>query len=95
MAHKEIKQSAIYKDMLSEVDKVLKIFFTFPVTNVTAERSFSSLMRLKTYLRSTMTHCRLNYLFIQQELMHLANLEKIAKDYILVLFWKNLSTSYL
>ena len=89
MAHKEIGQSAIYKDMLSEVDKVLKIFFTFPVTNVTAERSFSSLIRLKTYLRSTMTHCRLNYLFILQELMHLANLEKIAKDYILVLFWKN------
>ena len=62
MAHKEIGQSAICKDMLSEVDKVLKIFFTFPVTNVTAERSFSSLIRLKTYLRSTMTHCRLNYL---------------------------------
>ena len=59
------------------------------MTNVTAERSFSSLMRLKTYLRSTMTHCRLNYLYIQQEL---ANLEKIAKDYISVLFWKNLST---
>ena len=34
MAHKEIEQNAIYKDMLSEVDKVLKIFFTFPVTNV-------------------------------------------------------------
>ena len=33
-----------------------------------------------------MTHCRLNYQFIQQELMHLANLEKIAEDYILVLF---------
>ena len=78
MAHKEIEQSAIYKDILSEVDKVLKIFFTFPVTNVTAERSLSSLMRLNTYLRSTMTHCRLNYLFIQQELMHLANLEIIA-----------------
>ena len=79
--------------MLSEVDKVLKIFFTFPVTNATAERSFSSLMRLRhIYLKSTMTHCRLNYLFIQQELMH--NLEKIAEDYILVLFWKNLSTIY-
>ena len=92
MAHKEIEQSAIYKDMPSEVDKVLKIF-TFPVTNVTAERSFSPLMRLKTYLRSTMTHCRLNYLFTQQELMHPANLEKIAEDYILVLFWKNFINS--
>ena len=33
MAHKEIEQGAIYKDILSEVDKVLKIFFIFPVTN--------------------------------------------------------------
>ena len=59
-----MEQSAIYKDMLSEVDKVLKIFFTFPVTSATAERSFSSLRRLKTLLRSTMTHCRLNNLFM-------------------------------
>ena len=48
MAHKEIGHFLfIRKDMLSEVDKVLKIFFTFPVTNVTAERSFYSLGRLK------------------------------------------------
>ena len=82
MAHKEIEQSAIYKDMLSEVDKVLKIFFTFPVTNVTAERSFSS-DETEDILEK---HCRLNYLFIQQELIHLANLEKIAEDYNLVLW---------
>ena len=87
MAHKEIEQSAIYKDKLSEVDKVLNSLLK-------CERSFSSLMRLKTYLRSTMTHCRLNNLFIQQELMYLANLEKIAEDYISVLFWKNLLTIY-
>ena len=62
------------------------------MTNVTAERSFSSLMRLKTYLRSTMTHCRLNYLFIQQEL---ANLEKIAEDYILEKFINYISIANL
>lgn len=39
--------------MLSEVDKLLNIYFTFPVTSATAERSFSSLRRIKTYLRST------------------------------------------
>ena len=45
----------IYKTMLSEVDKILKLYFTFPVTTATAERSFSSLRRIKTFLRSTMT----------------------------------------
>ena len=82
-----MEQSAIYKDMLSEVDKVLKIFFTFPVTSATAERSFSSLRRLKTFLRSTMTHCRLNNLFmlyIHTSKTDALSLEKVAEDFISV-----------
>ena len=59
-----MNQSEIYKKLLGEIDKALKIYFTFPVTTATAERSFSSLRRLKTYLRSTMTQSRLNNLFI-------------------------------
>lgn len=53
-----MNKSEIYKGMLSEIDKVLKIYFTFPVTTSTAERSFSSLHRLKTYLRNTMTQIK-------------------------------------
>ena len=49
-----MNQSDIYKRMLGEVDRVLKIYFTIPVTTATAERLFSCLRRLKTYLRSTM-----------------------------------------
>lgn len=37
--------------MLSEVYRLLQIFFTLPVTTATAERTFSALRRLKTYLR--------------------------------------------
>ena len=59
-----MNKSKIYKGMLSEIDKVLKMYFTFPVTTSTAERSFSSLRRLKTYLRSTMTQSRLNNLLL-------------------------------
>ena len=33
--------SDMYKNMLTEVDKLLKIYFCFPVTSATAERSFS------------------------------------------------------
>ena len=42
----------------------MRIYFTFPVTTEAAERSFSSLWRLKTYLRSIMTNCRLIVVFI-------------------------------
>lgn len=59
-----MEMSDIYKDMLTEVDKVLRIYFCFPVTSATAERSFSLLRRLKTFLRSTMCQIRLNNLFM-------------------------------
>ena len=47
-----------------ELLKVLKILFTMPVTSCEAERSFSTLKRLKTYLRSTMGEDRLNSLAV-------------------------------
>lgn len=74
----------IYKGMLTEIDKLLKLYFTFPVTSATAERSFSSLRRLKTYLRSTMTCCRLNNLFllyVYKDKTDQINLQKIAKEF--------------
>lgn len=47
--------------MFSEIHKLLLIYLTVPMTSATAERSFSSLRRLKTYLRSTMTQRKLNH----------------------------------
>ena len=35
--------SKIVKGMLGEVDKLLRVYLTFPTTSATAERSFSSL----------------------------------------------------
>lgn len=46
--------------MFSEILVLMKLFLTIPVTTASAERSFSALRRLKTYLRSTMTQNRLN-----------------------------------
>lgn len=44
------------------VHKLIQILATLPVTTCTTERSFSSLRRLKTYLRNTMGLNRLNSL---------------------------------
>ena len=52
------------KTMFSEVDKLLQMYLTIPLTSATAERTFSTLRRLKSYLRSTMTQKRLNHLVI-------------------------------
>lgn len=45
---------------LPNIRTLLQILYTLPITSSTAERSFSTLRRLKTYLRSTMTEERLN-----------------------------------
>jgi hypothetical protein len=50
--------------LLSEIAKVLKLVLVMPATNSTSERSFSTLRRIKIYLRSTMRQDRLNDLMI-------------------------------
>jgi Domain of unknown function (DUF4371)/hAT family C-terminal dimerisation region len=52
--------SSSLHDVFDEVSKLLRLFLVIPATSATAERSFSAMRRLKTYLRSTMTAERLN-----------------------------------
>ena len=59
-----LNKSPIGKEMLSEVAKLLRIYLTIPVTTATAERSFSVLRCLKTWLRNTMTQERMNNLLL-------------------------------
>ena len=82
-----MNKSEIYKGMLSEIHKVLKIYFTFPVTTSTAERSFSSMHRLKTYFRNTMTQSRLNnllLLYVHSSETDKLDIKDIAREFISV-----------
>ena len=78
-----MNKSEVYRGMLSGVDK---LYFTFPVTSATANRAFSSLRRIKMFLQSTMTHCRLNnlFLFVHTNVKDVLDLSSIAKQIILV-----------
>jgi len=54
-------KTPVTKRLLGEVHKLLRLYLTFiPEASATSERKFSSLRRLKTYLRSTMNQNRLN-----------------------------------
>ena len=81
-----LNQSKIVKGMLGEVDKLLQAYLTFPVTSATAERSFSSLHRIKTFLRSTMTHQCLNnlmMLYIHTARTDSLDLVSAAREFVL------------
>ena len=54
------------KKFMSAVVLLLKLYLTIPLTIATAERSFSTLRRVKAYLRSTMTQCRQNSVMLMQ-----------------------------
>ena len=52
------------RELIPNTQNLLRMMLTLPVTTATAERSFSGLRRLKTYLRSTMTQQRLSSIAI-------------------------------
>jgi len=73
------------KQLFCEVEKVLRLLLVLPVSSCEAERSFSALRRLKTYLRSTMTRKRLNsvaVLHVHQLRLTSLSLDDILKDFI-------------
>ena len=86
-----LNRSNIVKGMLNEVDKLVRAYLTFPVTSVTAERSFSSLRRIKTYLRSSMTAKHLNNLFIlyvHKTLTDSLDIESVVNEFVSANTWR-------
>lgn len=72
------------KKFMSAVALLLKLYLTIPVTTATAERSFSTLRRVKTYLRSTMTQCRLNNVMLlhcHKDITKTVNAFKVAAEF--------------
>ena len=70
--------------LLSEVVKVLVLVLVMLTTNSTSERSFSTLRRIKTYLRLTMRQDRLNDLMIlhvHKDKTDEMNFQSVARDF--------------
>lgn len=52
------------KETFPNLETILKIFLTIPISNASGERSFSALKRIKNYLRTTLSEDHLNDLAI-------------------------------
>ena len=70
------------KEIFSELDKLLRIYFTIPITTVTSERSFSVLSRVETNLRSNMSKARLNNVMLLHTHTDSIDINKIADTFV-------------
>lgn len=80
------------KDIYPCLRKLLRIFLSLPISNATAERTFSCLRRIKSWLRSTMSEDRLiglallhihrNIPVTTQEILDLFATEKRRVDFV-------------
>jgi len=71
--------------MFSEVEKLLRLLLISPSSSCTAERSFSSLRRLKSWLRNSMKQERLNSLMVchtHKDILESVSIESIAQEFI-------------
>jgi hypothetical protein len=64
VADKLRKLDPAIRKMFNEVEQLVRLLLTVPCSNAEADRSFSALRRLKSYLRSSMNKERLNHLAV-------------------------------
>ena len=77
--------SADVRNMFDEIEKLIRLLLVFPCSSAEAERSFSSLRRLKTWLRSTMSQKRLNSVTVchtHQELLDQTDVSKLMRYFV-------------
>ena len=73
------------RSLFCEVERLLQLLLVVPASSATAERSFSCLRRLKTYLRNTMSQARLNHmalLNVHQERVDSLRIADIQESFI-------------
>ena len=73
------------KECLSEVHKVLTFYMSVPISSATAERSFSVMRRIKSWLRSTMSENSLNnkmFATIHKDRIDAVDSERVATVFV-------------
>ena len=72
------------RGMFPHVESLVRLLLVNPASSASAERSFSSLRRLKTYLRSTIGQARLNHVAISH--IHKTTLDEIEVEELMKQF---------
>lgn len=80
-----MKENVAVKEIVSEYTKMIELLLKIPATSCTAERSFSALRRLKTYVCSIMLPILLNstaVLHIHSDVVQNLDLEAVMDKFI-------------
>ena len=80
-----MNSQSVYKSMLPEVHKILRLYLTIPITTATSERTFSAVRHVLTYKRATMTQKRLNnclLTYVHKDLTDSLDMTEITKEFI-------------
>ena len=75
------------RGLFAEVETIVRLLLVIPVSSAEAERSFSALRRLKTWLRTTMSQERLNHAavcHVHQGLLDNIDEKQICQQFISV-----------
>ena len=73
--------------MFCEVEKFIQLCLSLPISVASSERSFSTLRRLKTWTRSTMTQKRLTHLtlmHVHSDIMDGLDIHAMMREFISV-----------
>jgi len=85
LVDKLVSLPAVVRAMFDQVEQLVRLLLVIPASSCEAERSFSSLRRLKTYLRSSILQERLTHraiLHVHQLHLDNLNIDDIAKDFV-------------
>lgn len=85
ICQKLVAESSLIRELMNEVFKLVELISIVPASAASAERSFSALRRVKTYLRTTMTQKRLTHVLllnIQESYTQKINLDFIVKEFV-------------
>jgi hypothetical protein len=90
-------QPPTVRDLFRETIKVVQLILVVPATAASAERSFSSLRRIKTWLRRTMTQKRVTHLAVlhcHQERLASCSIPKLCKEFALKTYERRSTFGY-
>ena len=85
IATKLASAQSVIRSTFDQVEQLIRLLLTIPCSSAEAERSFSSLRRLRTYLSNSMSQQRLNHLAVlrvHRDRLYSIDIDVTAREFV-------------